>query len=274
MTHIQFHHGPIVLLQRQWLFDGCLAMPSPTMVSIVVVTDISEIKTSALLQARNLTRKDPVNGHILLYPAACTVRRGDRIVLSGGSGSGKSVFVRTLALLDKPDAGGLILHGKAVQPSDACRYRAQVAYIRQSPVLLHTSVEGNLTFPFKLAVNRNKKYDRHKIARFLQAIDRPSSFLDKDSGALSGGEKQLVCLLRVLQLDPNFLLLDEPTSALDESTAQLVEKLIDHWMHMNNQQTATLWISHDEQQKARVGNRLWQMQSGHLMTDETEGMAE
>ena len=242
------------------------------MVSIAVVTDNSDIKAPALLQARNLSRKDPVNGHILLYPAACTVRRGDRIVLSGASGSGKSVFVRTLALLDKPDAGDLILHGKPVQLAETCRYRAQVAYIRQSPVLLHTSVEGNLTFPFGLAVNRKSKYDRQKIERFLQAIDRPCAFLEKDAGALSGGEKQLVCLLRVLQLDPCFLLLDEPTSALDESTAQLVEKLIDHWMQVNNHQTATLWISHDEQQKARVGNRYWQMESGHLTTDEAAGV--
>ncbi|MGX9935332.1 ABC transporter ATP-binding protein [Advenella kashmirensis] len=236
-----------------------------------MVTDNSEVETPALLQARNLSRKDPLNGHILLYPADCTVKRGDRIVLSGASGSGKSVFVRTLALLDKPDAGELILHGKPVQPGDACRYRAQVAYIRQSPVLLHTSVEGNLTFPFGLAVNRDQKYDRHKIEQFLQAIDRPGAFLNKDSGTLSGGEKQLVCLLRVLQLDPCLLLLDEPTSALDEPTAQLVEKLIEHWMHVNNQQTATLWISHDEQQKARVGNRLWQIKSGRLMTDEITG---
>ncbi len=236
-----------------------------------MVTDNSEVETPALLQARNLSRKDPLNGHILLHPADCTVKRGDRIVLSGASGSGKSVFVRTLALLDKPDAGQLFLHGKPVQPGDACRYRAQVAYIRQSPVLLHTSVQGNLTFPFGLAVNRDKKYDRQKIERFLQAIDRPSAFLDKDSGTLSGGEKQLVCLLRVLQLDPCLLLLDEPTSALDESTAQLVEKLIEHWMHVNKQQTATLWISHDEQQKARVGNRLWQMTSGRLTTDEIAG---
>jgi putative ABC transport system ATP-binding protein len=237
-----------------------------------VVTDNSALKTPALLQAKNLSRKDPLSGHILLHPADCIVKRGDRIVLSGASGSGKSVFVRTLALLDKPDTGELILHGKPEQLADACRYRAQVAYIRQSPVLLHTSVQGNLTFPFGLQVNRDKKYDRQKIERFLQAIDRPSTFLDKDSGALSGGEKQLVCLLRVLQLDPCLLLLDEPTSALDESTAQLVEKLIEHWMQVNNHQTATLWISHDEQQRARVGNRLWQMKSGHLTTDETAGI--
>ena len=224
-----------------------------------------------MLQARNLSRKDPLNGHLLLYPADCMIRRGDRIVLSGASGSGKSVFVRTLALLDRPDAGALILYGKPVQPNQACRYRAQVAYIRQSPVLLQTSVEGNLTFPFCLAVNQKKKYDRQKIERFLHAIDRPSTFLDKDSGTLSGGEKQLVCLLRVLQLDPCLLLLDEPTSALDESTALLVEKLIDHWMQVNEHRTATLWISHDEQQKARVGNRIWQMKSGHLTTDETAG---
>lgn len=192
-------------------------------------------------------------------------------MLSGASGSGKSVFMRTLALLDKPDTGKLTVRGEPVNLMESGKYRAQIAYIRQRPVLLHTSVEGNLTFPFALRVNRDKKYDRQKIERFLHAIDRDPSFLEKASGALSGGEMQLVCLIRVLQLDPCLLLLDEPTSALDESTAQLVEQLIAHWMDANRHETATLWISHDEQQKQRVGDRVWQMSKGHLKTDELPG---
>jgi len=235
-----------------------------------VVTDNSNTLAFILLQANKLSRKDPISEQILLQPSTCTLRSGDRIVLSGASGSGKSVFMRTLALLDKPDTGELTLHGTPVRLSESTTYRAQVAYIRQRPVLLSGSVEENLTFPFELHVNREKKYDRQKIERFLQAIDRPSTFLDKMSGTLSGGEMQLVCLLRVLQLNPCLLLLDEPTSALDDTTAQLVEKLIAHWMDLNSNKTATLWISHDEQQKARVGDRIWQMKNGHLLTDEMQ----
>ncbi len=264
-------------------FPGSVARPAAAFLVATLIAWLSTLATvvasvhstssrPALLQATQLTRKDPLSDHVLLYPASCIIRPGDRVVLSGASGSGKSVFMRTLALLDKPDSGELMLRGRTVSQSDSSRYRAQVAYIRQRPVLLHTSVEGNLTFPFGLAVNRDKKYDRQKIERFLQAIDRPSSFLDKASGALSGGEMQLVCLLRVLQLDPCLLLLDEPTSALDEATAQLVENLIDHWMTMNRHETATLWISHDEQQKARVGERIWLMENGHLSTDDSEGV--
>lgn len=238
-----------------------------------MVTDTPAPRT-ALLRAENLSRNDPISQQVLLHPATCSIAPGDRIVLSGASGSGKSVFMRTLALLDKPDAGELTLRSKPVNLLESGKYRAQVAYIRQRPVLLHTSVEGNLTFPFALQVNRDKKYDRQKIERFLHAIDRAPSFLDKASGALSGGEMQLVCLLRVLQLDPCILLLDEPTSALDEATAQLVEQLIAHWMDMNHHETATLWISHDEQQKSRVGDRLWQMNKGHLKTDEVRGVSD
>ncbi len=220
-----------------------------------------------MLQARNLSRKDPIGGAILLHEASCDIGPGDRIVLSGPSGSGKSVFMRCLAMLDAADSGQYMLKGKPVARMQAAAYRAQVAYIRQRPVLLRGSVEDNLTFPFALQINRDKTYDRQKIMHFLAAIQREAAFLDKAASALSGGEMQLVCLLRVLQLDPCLLLLDEPTSALDETTAQRVEDLITHWMQTNRHQAATVWISHDEQQKARVGDRVWRMNSGRLATD-------
>ena len=222
---------------------------------------------ATLLQARNLSRKDPVGGAMLLHDASCDICPGDRIVLSGPSGSGKSVFMRCLAMLDAADSGQYMLKGKPVARTQTAEYRSQVAYIRQRPVLLRGSVEDNLTFPFALQINRDKTYDRQKITHFLAAIKREVAFLDKAASALSGGEMQLVCLLRVLQLDPCLLLLDEPTSALDETTAQRVEDLITHWMRVNGQQTATVWISHDEQQKARVGDRIWQMNGGRLATD-------
>ena len=221
---------------------------------------------AVLLKADNLSRIDPVNKSVLVKSASCIIHRGDRVVLSGSSGSGKSVFCRLLALLDQPDQGSIVFNGQSVKQEDIPYYRSKVAYIRQRPVLLRGTVQENLMFPFALHINRAHRFNPEKIARFLSLIDKPDSFLKKNAADLSGGERQLVCLLRVLQLDPDILLLDEPTSALDKDMAMQVELLINKWMHLHDETRAYVWISHDEQQKKRVGQQVWCMSAGVLTT--------
>lgn len=221
---------------------------------------------TALLKADNLCRTDPINKVMLVKFASCLIYSGDRIVLSGSSGSGKSVFCRMLALLDQPDQGSITFNGQLVKPVDIPHYRSRVAYIRQRPVLLRGTVQENLVFPFALRINRERRFDPEKIARFLAVIDKPDTFLQKNAADLSGGERQLVCLLRVLQLDPVILLLDEPTSALDVDMAMQVELLINKWMQLHDETRAYVWISHDEQQKKRVGRQVWHMNAGVLTT--------
>ncbi|GAA4408795.1 ABC transporter ATP-binding protein [Advenella faeciporci] len=219
-----------------------------------------------LLKAENLCRIDPVNKVKLVKSASCMIHQGDRIVLSGSSGSGKSVFCRMLALLDQPDQGSITFNGQLVRQADIPHYRSAVAYIRQRPVLLRGTVQENLMFPFALHINRERRFNPEKIARFLAMIDKPDTFLQKNAADLSGGERQLVCLLRVLQLDPVILLLDEPTSALDMDMAMQVELLINKWMQLHDETRAYVWISHDEQQKKRVGQQVWHMNAGVLTT--------
>ncbi|MDY0272532.1 MAG: ATP-binding cassette domain-containing protein [Advenella sp.] len=221
---------------------------------------------TVLLKAENLCRIDPVSKVMLVKPASCIIQRGDRIVLSGGSGSGKSVFCRLLALLDPPDQGRIFFNRQLVTQADIPHYRSRVAYIRQRPVLLKGTVQENLMFPFALRINREHHFSPKKITRFLSIIDKPDSFLQKNAADLSGGERQLVCLLRVLQLDPVILLLDEPTSALDRNMVMQVELLINKWMQLHDEARAYVWISHDEPQKQRVGRQVWRMNAGVLTT--------
>ncbi len=222
---------------------------------------------TVLLTADKLCRIDPVSKVVLVKSASCRIYPGDRIVLSGSSGSGKSVFCRLLGLLDQPDQGSIVFNGQLVKPADIPFYRSRVAYIRQRPVLLRGTVQENLVFPFALHINREYSFNPDRIAWFLSMINKPASFLHKNAADLSGGERQLVCLLRVLQLDPVILLLDEPTSALDMEMAMQVELLINQWMQLHDETRAYVWISHDEQQKLRVGRQIWQMNAGLLTTD-------
>ncbi|KEQ01902.1 ABC-type putative transport system, ATPase component, partial [Snodgrassella alvi SCGC AB-598-J21] len=89
------------------------------------------------------------------------------------------------------------------------------------------------------------------------------NFLERDATDLSGGEAQLVCLLRILQLNPPVLLLDEPTASLDEDSAQAVQKLVGQWQE-DNPQAAYIWISHSEQQINQVGDEIWYLDAGRI----------
>src|ERR1700754_1938245 len=89
-----------------------------------------------LVQADGIVRRDATRDTILLQPTDFALASGDRVAITGPSGSGKSVLLRALALLDPLSAGHVRWRGKAVARAAIPRYRRAVAYIRQRPALL------------------------------------------------------------------------------------------------------------------------------------------
>jgi len=217
-----------------------------------------------MLSVTNIERLDPVSGVVLLHPTSLDLRAGDHAVVMGPSGTGKSVLMRSLALLDAIDRGELRFLGEPVAGSGVPAYRCRVAYIAQRPSLFPGTVEDNLRLPFALYQHRQQRFDPNTVMPLLTAAGRPASFLAKAARDLSGGEAQLVNLLRALQLEPSILLLDEPTSALDARATSNVESLVNTWAERKPAQTATLWVTHDGAQARRVGNRFLRMEGGHL----------
>jgi putative ABC transport system ATP-binding protein len=133
-------------------------------------------------------------------------------------------------------------------------YRAQVQYVPQRAVLLEGSVEENLRLPFSLQVWCQHLFDRERAVALLGSLGRDAAFLSKSATALSGGEGQILALVRTLLLQPSILLLDEPTSALDRQTTQQVEALVSDWLKAEGER-ACCWVSHDPAQQQRLGDR-------------------
>jgi putative ABC transport system ATP-binding protein len=264
----------------------------------------NESSPHPLIQAVGIRRHDPLRHVPLLQPVNFSLNGGDRIAISGPSGSGKSVFLRALALLDPIDAGQVLWHGQPIPRTGIPAYRRHVAYVAQRPAVLDGSVEDNLRYPFTLRAYGNSAFDRNTAAILLSHAGREAAFLEKRAADLSGGEAQIVALVRVLQLAPEVLLLDEPTASLDPASTAAIERLVDRWFdggaaharspdvntdadtgadtHATDQapaatphasglplsRHASIWVSHDPAQVTRVGTRHLVMRAG-VLAEET-----
>ncbi|KVO72520.1 ABC transporter ATP-binding protein [Burkholderia ubonensis] len=217
-----------------------------------------------LIDALGVTRRDARSGKILLAPTDFSLPAGARVAITGPSGSGKSVLLRALALLDPLDGGRVLWRGRPIRRSAIPRYRRSVAYLRQRPAQTDGTVESQLRYPYSLAVYRDLTFDRARAEQLAAHAGRGADFLDKRASELSGGEAQIAALLRVLQLDPDVLLLDEPTSALDPDSTRAIEALVGAWFDAAPDARAYLWISHDPAQAARIGTLRVTMQAGVL----------
>jgi putative ABC transport system ATP-binding protein len=227
-------------------------------------TDGGRVSTPPALQARCIGRRDPRSGAWLIRDVSLAVDRGERLTVLGATGAGKTVLLRSLALLDPLDAGSIHWQGREVTGEAVPAYRTQVIYLHQRPALLDGSVDENLRHPFTFTAHRGRRFNRERVLELLDGLGRDSTFLEKSSRDLSGGEAQIVALLRAVQLDPAVLLLDEPTASLDTATAQAVESLIGRWFGTEPGNHALVWVSHDLDQARRVSNRTLQMRSGRL----------
>jgi putative ABC transport system ATP-binding protein len=210
------------------------------------------LRCGSVLRAEGLSAH-PRGGAPLWHDLDFDLQPGDRLGLGGASGAGKTLLLRQLALLDPLPCGSILLQGLSPTDWTPPLYRAQVILLSQRAVAFDGSVEDNLRHPFNWAAHRDRRFDRERIVRWLQLLGREASFLELGAEHLSGGESQLLALLRALQLDPLILLLDEPTASLDAATTGRVEDLLGQWLAEGDR--ACLLTSHDAAQIERFTTR-------------------
>src|SRR5262249_13182253 len=127
-----------------------------------------------------------------------------------------------------------------------------------------------LRHPFTLRAHRDRAFDPGRAEDLLARLGRGPGFLARSSRDLSGGESQLVGLIRALQLDPSILLLDEPTASLAPATSGAVEGLLDEWLAAQPDGRALVWVSHHADQAGRMTGRRIHLRAGRLESEESD----
>jgi ABC-type iron transport system FetAB ATPase subunit len=185
-----------------------------------------------------------------LEPIDLSIDAGECITLGGPSGCGKSLLLRAIADLDPHEGEASIADCRQSQ-------MAPPEWRRQAGLL---SAESHWW------ADRVSDHLPHSDPELMAALGFEEAATEWEISRLSSGERQRLALIRLLMGKPKVLLLDEPTANLDQASIGRVEHLISDYL--KNNKSAALWVSHDPQQRQRIGTRSFQIDSGRLVTEQ------
>jgi len=182
---------------------------------------------------------------------------GEKAVLCGKSGSGKSSILKTLLGLHSIKQGTVYFQEQALTAASVQAVRSCAAYIGQEPMLGAENVRDALLLPFQFKTHRDQRPTETQLIEVLQRLQLPSDILSRESNRISGGEKQRIALARGLLLGKKLYLLDEVTSALDAESKQVVFDVF------SDPQLTVLSVAHDPEWLERCGV-VFELEAGRL----------
>lgn len=201
-----------------------------------------------------------------LQPLTLTINAGERIAIVGPIGSGKSTLIRLLSGLYRPMAGKLLLDGVDMALLAPSYLRTHIGYLPQDVRLLHGTLRDNLTLGIAppndsamIHAARLTGLDR-VISAHPQGMDLP---IQEGGRGLSGGQRQLVGLTRLLLSQPTVLLLDEPTAAMD---AELEANVMQRMLSSLTPSATVVFVTH-KASLLRLVDRVIVMDQGRVLID-------
>lgn len=211
------------------------------------------------------------DAHVVLDGITLRVGQGETLAVLGRSGTGKSVLLRLIIGLVKPDSGSVQIQGQDIfglSVDELGGIRKKMGFLFQHGALYDSlTVGGNVAFPLEHHRKEMPKSERNdRVEQLLAEVGMQNS-LDKMPSEISGGMQKRVGLARALALDPEILLLDEPTAGLDPISSREIDDLIlklqaEHHM-------ASIVVTHDLFSAKSISNRLALLDRGNVVIEGT-----
>ena len=195
-----------------------------------------------------------------------TINEGDKVVVIGPSGGGKSTFLRCLNCLEDPTSGSIIFEGEdlADMKVDINKHRESIGMVFQQFNLFNNkTVLENITLApvkLKLMSKEEAEAEAHRLLKMVGLDDKANAYPSQ----LSGGQKQRVAIVRSLAMNPKVMLFDEPTSALDP---EMVGEVLQVMKDLANNGMTMVVVTHEMGFAKEVGSKVLFMDDGVIQEE-------
>lgn len=227
------------------------------------------MNNSQIIEVKNL--KIGFGDQKVLNDVSLKLFEGENLVVLGKSGSGKSVLIKCIVRLLKPDAGEINVLGKELNElnrDELGELRKKIGFLFQSGALYDSmTVKQNLEFPLRrIKKDLTTKEIDNKILEVLENVGLEDT-LNKMPSQLSGGMRKRVSLARTIVVDPLIMLYDEPTTGLDPVTSDEISYLINDVQ--KKYKTSSMIITHDIECARATANRIIMLHEGEIYKEGT-----
>jgi phospholipid/cholesterol/gamma-HCH transport system ATP-binding protein len=208
-----------------------------------------------MIEVRELQKR--FGTHAILDGVSFRIEKGESVVIIGRSGGGKSVLLKHLIGLLKPDSGQVLIEGEDIvvmNERQLLRVRRKFGMLFQSAALFDSmTVAENVAFALRRDRSLAEPEIRRKVAEVLEMVDLPGTE-EKKPSELSGGMKKRVGLARAIIYQPRIVLYDEPTTGLDPIVSDSIDQLI---LRVRDRlDVTTVVVTHDMRSTRRLGQRI------------------
>ena len=215
-----------------------------------------------MIEVKNITKS--FDGVTVLHDVSATFETGKTNLIIGQSGSGKTVMLKSLVGLMRPEKGKILFDGRdimSMNTEEVKQLRKEIGMLFQGSALFDSeTVLGNVMFPLVMftGMTRGEMLDRAKFC--IERVNLKGAE-NKYPSEISGGMQKRVVIARAIALNPRYLFCDEPNSGLDPKTSILIDELLSDITHEYN--ITTVINTHDMNSVLGIGENIIFINKGH-----------
>jgi phospholipid/cholesterol/gamma-HCH transport system ATP-binding protein len=222
----------------------------------------------SFIELRNISKR--FGRLVVLQDLTLKIEKGQSLVVIGASGTGKSVMLKHIVGLLRPDHGEVWIDGQRIDmlgERALVDVRTRFGFLFQMGALFDSlTVAENIGFPIVEHTHKPTEEVAKIVATKLRQVGLPDAG-PKMPGELSGGQKKRVALARAIALDPEVILYDEPTTGLDPIRSDVINELI---LKLQRELKVTsIVVTHDMNSAFKVADRIVMLHEGHIIFDGT-----